>query len=215
MANVTPGYVFTSAQDPITFSKLNLLGNPTVTIGAGEITPAMISAAAWASPGAIGSTTPNTGAFTTLTASLITGTEAGTGSGNGGVIAATANAGGNAAFGWYSNSTARWIADISGSADAEMIRFRKSGTGAATYMSLSTTGVSILSALAMPAGGTTGSGVKISSVTNFGVFFGSGPPTLSAGQGSLYLRSDGTTTNDRAYINTTGSTTWTALITAA
>lgn len=68
MANVSAGYVFTSAQDPITFSKLNLLGNPTVTIGAGEITPAMISAAAWASPGAIGSTTPNTGAFTTLTA---------------------------------------------------------------------------------------------------------------------------------------------------
>lgn len=54
-----------------------------------------------------------------------------------------------------------------------------------------------------------------SSVTNFGIFFGSGPPTISAAKGSLYLRSDGTTTNDRAYINSSGSTTWTALTTAA
>ena len=54
-----------------------------------------------------------------------------------------------------------------------------------------------------------------SSTSNYGIFFGSGAPTLSAAKGSLYLRSDGTTTNDRAYINTNGSTTWTALTTAA
>lgn len=40
MASVTPGYVFTSSSDPITFTKLNLLGQPTVTIGAGEVTNA-------------------------------------------------------------------------------------------------------------------------------------------------------------------------------
>jgi hypothetical protein len=67
---------------------------------------------------------------------------------------------------------------------------------------------------AVPAGGTTGAGMRLSSVDNFGVFFGSGAPTLSAAKGSLYLRSDGTTTNDRAYINTDGGTTWTALTTA-
>jgi hypothetical protein len=50
--------------------------------------------------------------------------------------------------------------------------------------------------------------------TGMGVFFGSGAPALSAGQGSLYLRADGTGTNDRAYINTNGSTGWTELITA-
>jgi hypothetical protein len=72
-----------------------------------------------------------------------------------------------------------------------------------------------LNATAIPAGGTAGSGVKVSSTANFGVFFGSGAPTLSAAKGSLYLRSDGTTTNDRAYINTNGSTTWTALTTVA
>ena len=68
---------------------------------------------------------------------------------------------------------------------------------------------------AIPAGGTTGSGYKFSSTANFGVFFGSGAPTLSAAKGSLYLRSDGTTTNNRMYVNTDGSTTWTAVTTAA
>jgi fibronectin-binding autotransporter adhesin len=73
----------------------------------------------------------------------------------------------------------------------------------------------ILSGTAMPAGGTAGAGYKLSSTNNFGIFFGSGAPTLSAAQGSLYLRSDGSTTNDRMYVNTNGATTWTAVITAA
>lgn len=47
------------------------------------------------------------------------------------------------------------------------------------------------------------------------VVVGSGAPTIAASQGSIYLRIDGTTTNNRAYINTSGSTTWTALTTAA
>ena len=53
------------------------------------------------------------------------------------------------------------------------------------------------------------------STANLGIFFGSGAPTVSAAQGSLYLRTDGTTTNNRAYINTDGATTWTAITTAA
>jgi hypothetical protein len=73
----------------------------------------------------------------------------------------------------------------------------------------------ILSGTAIPAGGTTGAGYKLSSTNNFGIFFGSGAPTLSAAQGSLYLRSDGSTTNNRMYVNTNGATTWTAVITAA
>jgi hypothetical protein len=71
------------------------------------------------------------------------------------------------------------------------------------------------SATALPAGGTAGAGYLFSSTSNFGVFFGSGVPTLSAAKGSLYLRSDGTTTNDRMYVNTNGSTAWTAVITAS
>jgi hypothetical protein len=73
----------------------------------------------------------------------------------------------------------------------------------------------ILSATAVPAGGTTGAGYKLSSTANLGVFFGSGVPTLSAAKGSLYLRTDGSTTNDRMYVNTDGATTWTAVTTAA
>lgn len=75
--------------------------------------------------------------------------------------------------------------------------------------------VTYLSGTSIPAGGTTGAGIKVSSTSNFGVFFGSGAPSLSAAKGSLYLRSDGSGTGDRAYINTDGGTTWTALTTAA
>jgi hypothetical protein len=67
---------------------------------------------------------------------------------------------------------------------------------------------------APPAGGS-GAGFLFSSTASFGVFFGSGAPTMSAAKGSLYLRTDGTTTNNRAYINTDGGTTWTAITTVA
>lgn len=60
---------------------------------------------------------------------------------------------------------------------------------------------------AIPAGGTAGKGLLVSSTANFGVFFGSGAPTLSAAKGSLYLRSDGSS-GTSLYENTSGSTTW-------
>lgn len=69
--------------------------------------------------------------------------------------------------------------------------------------------------VAIPAGGTAGTGLLLSSTANFGVFFGSGVPTLSAAKGSLYLRSDGSSTTTRMYVNTNGSTTWTSVTTAA
>lgn len=68
---------------------------------------------------------------------------------------------------------------------------------------------------AIPAGGTAGFGYCATSTANFGVFFGSGAPTLAAAKGSLYLRSDGSTVNDRMYVNTNGSTTWTSVVTSA
>jgi hypothetical protein len=48
-----------------------------------------------------------------------------------------------------------------------------------------------------------------------GIYSGTGAPTFAAAQASLYLRIDGSSTSTRAYINTTGSTTWTAVTTAA
>lgn len=72
-----------------------------------------------------------------------------------------------------------------------------------------------LTGTVIPAGGTTGSGFKFTSTANFGIFPGSGAPTLSAAKGSIYCRSDGSGTTDRAYINTDGGTTWTAIVTVA
>lgn len=48
-----------------------------------------------------------------------------------------------------------------------------------------------------------------------GVFVGAGSPAITAPKGSLYLNTTGSSTSDRAFINTTGSTTWTAITTAA
>jgi hypothetical protein len=48
----------------------------------------------------------------------------------------------------------------------------------------------------------------------FGIYAGSGVPTISAVKGSLYLRTDGSTTATRLYINN-GTTTWVAVTTAS
>ncbi len=44
--------------------------------------------------------------------------------------------------------------------------------------------------------------------------YGSGAPTLAAAQGSLYLRTDGSSTTTRLYVNTNGSTGWTNVVTS-
>lgn len=82
--------------------------------------------------------------------------------------------------------------------------------GASTSL---TSNLTVDSGTAPTAGGM--SAILISSTAGLGIYVGSGAPTVSAAKGSLYLRTDGTTTNDRAYINTNGSTTWTAITTAA
>jgi hypothetical protein len=64
-----------------------------------------------------------------------------------------------------------------------------------------------------PAGGD-GAGISLS-VAAFGVFYGSGAPTMSANQGSLYLRTDGSSTSTRAYINNNGSTSWSPITTGS
>lgn len=47
------------------------------------------------------------------------------------------------------------------------------------------------------------------------IIAGTGAPTESAPQGSLYLRKDGSGTDDRLYVNTDGADTWTNVTTAA
>lgn len=68
---------------------------------------------------------------------------------------------------------------------------------------------------APPAAGLSTSGILMSSTSNLGIFYGSGAPTFSAAQGSIYMRTDGSSTSTRMYVNTTGSTTWTNFTSAA
>lgn len=105
-----------------------------------------------------------------------------------------------------------WAAETAGTGTDNLdLRLTPAGTGGVT----SAAAITAMNGTAIPAGGTAGAGLKVSSTANFGVFFGSGAPSLSAAKGSLYLRSDGSGIADRAYVNTDGGTTWTAIATAA
>jgi hypothetical protein len=68
-----------------------------------------------------------------------------------------------------------------------------------------------LSTTAVPSGGTTGAGFVFFSTPNFGIFGGTGSPTLAAATSSLYLRLDASSATTRAYVNTNGATTWAGL----
>lgn len=57
--------------------------------------------------------------------------------------------------------------------------------------------------------------IGTNTANSMGIYFGSGAPTVSAAQGSLYLRSDGNSTSTRAYVNTNGTTGWAAITTAS
>jgi hypothetical protein len=59
-----------------------------------------------------------------------------------------------------------------------------------------------------------GSDNAVSSTTP-GFYSGAGAPSFTAAKGSFYLNTTGSSTSTRAYINTDGGTTWTAVTTAA
>ena len=86
--------------------------------------------------------------------------------------------------------------------------------GAISGATVSATGnVTADSATAPAAGGM--AAFLASSTAGLGIYVGSGAPTISAAQGSIYLRTDGSSTSTRLYVNTNGSTTWTNVTTAA
>lgn len=68
------------------------------------------------------------------------------------------------------------------------------------------------------AGGAANSGIAFGSL-GVGLFTGTGAPTFSAMNGSIYVDSNATTTTTRIYVNKSGAgtagTTWTNLTTAA
>jgi len=59
------------------------------------------------------------------------------------------------------------------------------------------------------------SGAALSVQNGVAIYAGSGAPTFNATKGSLYLRTDGSSTSTRAYIATDAVGTWTAVTTAA
>jgi hypothetical protein len=97
-----------------------------------------------------------------------------------------------------------------GSAGANFLVMQENGTTRARF---DANGRLLLNSQTAPQPGGTRMIGMMSAVV--GIFVGSGAPTASGAQGSLYLRTDGTGINDRAYINTDGGTTWTALVTVA
>jgi len=87
-------------------------------------------------------------------------------------------------------------------------------TGAISGASVAATGnITADSNLAVVAGGA--AAFLATTTAGLGIYVGSGAPTVSAAQGSLYIRTDGSSTSTRLYVNTNGSTTWTNVTTAA
>lgn len=99
--------------------------------------------------------------------------------------------------------------------DGSVVPGSVAATGAVSGTSVSTTGnVTAGSATAVAAGGSTSGAFLMSSTAALGVYVGSGAPTISAAQGSLYLRTDGSSVSTRLYVNTNGTTGWTNVTTA-
>lgn len=126
---------------------------------------------------------------------------------------------------WTDASNGDWLEASKAAGGAAYIRTVKNGTGTAStlsfgvagtnYLTIDTTGnVNPTTGIATPAAGSTAARLIFGTTAGFGIYYGSGAPTVSAAQGSIYLRSDGSGIADRLYVNTTGSTTWTNFVSA-
>jgi hypothetical protein len=121
----------------------------------------------------------------------------------------------------YASFLAQISDNTAGSEDANfLLQIAVAGT-LTTRFSVNATGFNsagvgvIASGTATPAGGSTSARLLFGTTAGFGIYYGSGAPTVSAAQGSIYLRSDGSSTSTRLYVNTNGSTTWTNFTSAA
>lgn len=117
-----------------------------------------------------------------------------------------------ALFGWASAAVASSAIDVGMSRVSSGVTEINAGTAGTPAGTLRLAALAVLPATAIAAGGNA-SGVTLSS-SNLGVYVGSGLPTISAAQGSIYLRSDGSSVSTRLYVNTNGTTGWTNVTTA-
>jgi hypothetical protein len=101
----------------------------------------------------------------------------------------------------------------SGSAGCNTIEGQK---GATRTWKVTTDGApSFVSNTAPPASGAATSCILVSSTAGLGFCWGSGAPTFSAAQGTLYMNVTGSSSSTRAYVNSSGSTTWVAVTTGS
>ncbi len=75
--------------------------------------------------------------------------------------------------------------------------------------------VTIQSAYAPVAGGGTSAALLCTSTAALGIYFGTGAPTFAAAKGSLYLKTDASTSATRLYVSSDAVGTWTAFTSAA
>lgn len=138
------------------------------------------------------------GKVTTGTTNTFVGNEAGN---NASQFATASNsmALGNGAFTTASNQV------VIGNADVTSTVLRGAVTTDSTLTCRTAVGTT-------PAGG--GQAIQIATTSGFGIYWGSGVPSAAAAQGSLYMRTDGSSSSTRMYVNTDGGTTWTAVTTA-
>lgn len=93
-----------------------------------------------------------------------------------------------------------------------------SGTNENLVIAAKGTGtVTVNPSVAVASGGSAAASILATSTAALGLYFGTGAPTVSAAQGSLYVNTSASTSSTRLYVNnSSGSgTTWTAFTSAA
>lgn len=109
-----------------------------------------------------------------------------------------------------------WYAGVDNSdSDSYVIGLSTVGADNKVRIDGSTGAMTLQGGLAAPTGGSASARLFLGNATGLGIYWGEDAPTVTAPKGSLYLRTNGSSGTTRAYINTDGGTTWTAINTVA
>lgn len=108
----------------------------------------------------------------------------------------------------------RGVFDWTTTANVLTIGSQAAGTGTLRSIKLVASDIIVQGNTATPAGGSSSARLLFGTTAGFGIYYGSGAPTVSAAAGSIYIRTDNAGANLRLYSNTTGSTTWAAITSA-
>ncbi len=129
-----------------------------------------------------------------------------------GAIAGTADqvlvvnhAGTAVAFGPVNLATSAAVTGVLSTANMTAINLATTGGGGITGQPI------FQPTTALPAAGSTAVGIQISSGV-LGIYVGTGTPTFSAAHGSIYLNAGGSNATSRLFVNTNGTTGWTAIL---